>query len=72
MTHPKDSEPSSSADADDPYPVPCTKCGAEATLRGVNTVVGEADLLQLTIVCGGCRHSWVVERSTLPKGLREV
>ena len=69
MSRLKDSNPSLAASAEQ-YPVPCPKCGADANFTGVSTVLGNAYLLHLTVVCGGCQHSWTVERPTLPLDLR--
>jgi len=68
MTRLKDTDLSLPASAEQ-YPVPCPKCGADANVRGVSTVVGDASLLHLKVVCGGCQHSWTVAKPTLPLGI---
>jgi hypothetical protein len=70
MSRPTNGDPPLPAVAEE-YPVPCPKCGTDATLRGVSIIVGNANLLHLTIVCGGCPHSWIVEKPTFPVGARD-
>ena len=69
VSRPNASDPSFPVSTEQ-YPVPCPECGADAHFTGVSTVVGHADLLHLTVECGGCRYTWTIAKSTLPLGIR--